>query len=208
MGRRGNLKRSICGSFFAGTIPNKIGRCVAGIVLVLLFWQDKEVESQEQNVSILVRLFRAAAASGAPILYFGELAFVVALVILCIWFANREPESGFRVRESDLKKPGRRSDAPKKLTSDSLAEAKLKPKAKPLQLAGISLQGEPHEILGVRADATEAQIQKAYRELMKRYHPDIVGRPGSREWEDAQKIAEAINRAKSDLLASRGKKST
>ena len=27
---------------------------------------------------------------------------------------------------------------------------------------------------------------------MKRYHPDLVGPPGSREWKDAQKIAEEI----------------
>jgi DnaJ-domain-containing protein 1 len=49
--------------------------------------------------------------------------------------------------------------------------------------------------------AIEVQIQSAYRELMKRYHPDRVGRPGTREWQDAQGIAEAINRAKRDLLA-------
>jgi hypothetical protein len=38
---------------------------------------------------------------------------------------------------------------------------------------------------------------------MKRYHPDLVGRPGSREWKDAQRIAEAINRAKEELAPRR-----
>lgn len=31
---------------------------------------------------------------------------------------------------------------------------------------------------------------------MKRYHPDHVGRLGTREWKDAQKFAEALIRAK------------
>ncbi len=73
-------------------------------------------------------------------------------------------------------------------------------KSEPLRLSGISIAGEPHEILGVRKTAAPAEIQKAYRDLMKRYHPDLVGPPGSREWKDAQKIAEALNRAKDELL--------
>lgn len=132
---------------------------------------------------------------------------LAALVGLVIWFSNREPESGFRVRESDLKKAkpgGGKSGAQSRLKApleDPLANAKMDPKSKPLRLSGIALTGEPYEILGIRADAAADQVQKAYRDLMKRYHPDIVGRPGSREWQDAQKIAETINRAKTEMLA-------
>ena len=86
-----------------------------------------------------------------------------------------------------------------KSTSDLLANAKIERKT-PLQLEGIRVDGPPHEILGVQPGAGAEEIQRAYRERMKQYHPDKVGPPGSREWNDAQKIAEAINRAKSELL--------
>ncbi len=69
-----------------------------------------------------------------------------------------------------------------------------------MRLTGIRIDGAPHEILGVSPQASPEEIQSAYRSLMKRYHPDRVGRPGSREWNDAQQIAEAINRAKELLL--------
>jgi DnaJ-class molecular chaperone len=35
------------------------------------------------------------------------------------------------------------------------------------------LTGNPYSILGVSSDATQAEIQKAYRRLAKKYHPDI-----------------------------------
>jgi hypothetical protein len=38
---------------------------------------------------------------------------------------------------------------------------------------------------------------------MKRYHPDVVGRPGTREWKDAQKIAESLTAARDSLLKNR-----
>ena len=119
-----------------------------------------------------------------------------ALVVLAlVMFRNRETPSGFKTRESDRKKPGQKGTK-----EDPLAQARLAPEAKPLRLSGISIFGAPHEILGISARATVAEIQKAYRELMKQYHPDKVGRPGTREWQDAQKIAEAINQAKEKML--------
>ena len=106
-------------------------------------------------------------------------------------------KSGFAVREADLpKKPRSFASA----TPDQrLANAKMERKA-PLALGGIRIDGPPHEVLGLSIGATEEQIQKAYRERMKQYHPDKVGRPGSREWQDAQKIAEAINHARNELI--------
>ena len=83
-----------------------------------------------------------------------------------------------------------------------MAQRKEKEKLR-LLISGFSFQGAPHEILGVQKNASESEIRKAHRELMKRFHPDKVGRPGSREWVDAQKIAEALNSARETLLLAR-----
>ncbi|RYZ67911.1 MAG: J domain-containing protein [Proteobacteria bacterium] len=85
---------------------------------------------------------------------------------------------------------------------NSAARAKSQEPAKPLQLAGFRTDAPPHEILGVTPHASVAEIQRAYKEMMKRFHPDRVGAPGSQAWQDAQPIAEAINRAR-DLMLKR-----
>ena len=108
----------------------------------------------------------------------------------------RESESRFRVREADLRKPKSRTEENRK---EQLAHARIKPK-NTLQLSGFSPVGQPHEILGIKLDASVSEIKKAYRDLMKLYHPDRIGAPGSRQWQDAQAIAEAINHAKEQML--------
>lgn len=128
------------------------------------------------------------------LVFYGGQALIVAVILILWLLRQKPPESGFRVREADLQKAKTSPHAPRQL-----AHARIIKKG-PLQLEGISITGEPHEILGVPENATASQIQSAYRELMKKYHPDLVGRPGSREWSDAQKIAEAVNRAKDQLL--------
>jgi len=124
----------------------------------------------------------------------------LALGLVFAWIAWKflRPDSGesqFQVREADRKGPATASAA-------DLAQAKMK-RNEPLQLMGIRIDGPPHQILGVSIQATPPEIQKAYRDLMKRYHPDKIGPQGSREWKDAQRIAEAINRAKDALLKQR-----
>tara|TARA_B110000977_G_scaffold172234_1_gene224481 strand:+ start:859 stop:1176 length:318 start_codon:yes stop_codon:yes gene_type:complete len=37
----------------------------------------------------------------------------------------------------------------------------------------------PHKVLGVKLDATESEIKKTYRKLVKKYHPDV--NPSSRK---------------------------
>lgn len=71
-----------------------------------------------------------------------------------------------------------------------------------LLLEGIRINGLPHETLGISPHAREPEIQKAYKDLMKRFHPDRVGPQGSQPWKDAQKIAEALNDARQKMLAS------
>jgi len=123
-----------------------------------------------------------------------------ALIVFTFWSLGRnKSESVFKVRESDTKKP--RPPGSKALPGQDLGAAKMK-MPETFRLSGIRIDGAPHEVLGIPARATEPEIQSAYRELMKQYHPDRVGRPGTREWNDAQKIAEAINNARKKMLDS------
>lgn len=123
-----------------------------------------------------------------------------------VFLRQRETPSGFKVREADLKKDLKKTIGSKPAlpdgSPDPLASARYAKKAEPLRIGGISIHGQPHEILGIQRSASEAEIRAAYRERMKQYHPDRIGRPGSREWQDAQAIAEAINSAKDKMLQS------
>jgi len=127
---------------------------------------------------------------------------LLAAFVLVAWlvFRPKETPTHFKRREADSKKapPG---TVPRE---DPLAQAKLK-RAERLALPGISLEGAPHEILGVAEEASRSEIEKAYKRLMKQYHPDSIGRPGSRQWQDAQRIAAAINQARKALLERRGR---
>lgn len=129
----------------------------------------------------------------------------VGLGVVFVWvawklFRGREPQSGFRVREADRRKGFRPREKAAELGSD-LGRQKKPKTTPPLQIEGIRIDGKPHEILGISENASKKEIQAAYMACMKRYHPDQVGRPGSREWIDAQKIAAALNQARNELLA-------
>jgi hypothetical protein len=126
-------------------------------------------------------------------LYAAQIGLGVGFILLVLRLRGGS-KSGFAVREADLKK-----NPKSKIPGPDLASARMERKV-PLALEGISLGGPPHELLGVAVGASEEEIQRAYRERMKRFHPDKVGRPGSREWNDAQQIAHAINDAKDELL--------
>jgi DnaJ-domain-containing protein 1 len=158
-------------------------------------------------LSWLIRLFEEQDPEKLKVFFlYGQLGVGLLLVYILFRFSNGKSESGFRLREADRlknRKPGKKEDvlaqARLSFRADSKADAQQK-KEKPLLLEGIRIDGAPHEILGVSSSATPEEIQKAYRQLIKRYHPDRVGRPGSREWADAQRIAEALNSAKDHLL--------
>jgi len=54
---------------------------------------------------------------------------------------------------------------------------------------------DPYETLGVPADATQAQIDKAYRQLMAKYHPDRVANASDDIRETAEQRTRAVNAA-------------
>jgi len=54
---------------------------------------------------------------------------------------------------------------------------------------------DPYETLGVAPDASQAQIDKAYRQLMAKYHPDRVAGAADEIRDIAEQRTRAINAA-------------
>lgn len=141
----------------------------------------------------------------------------VAFLFILLRMRFSGHKSGFKERESrrDRSSPFKKTTTkPGQIAPDPLAEAKMEESSRkskkhsPLLLEGLSiLDREPHEILNVAKEASTAEIQSAFRELMKRFHPDRVGPQGSREWQDAQKLSQAIIEAKETLMKRAKKKS-
>lgn len=130
-------------------------------------------------------------------LFFALQVLIGAAFLFAAWrfLRPRSSESNFRVREADLRrgqKPGSGEDV--------LGASRMKRPAEPLRLEGIRLDVPPHQLLGVAPQASTAEIQRAYRELMKRYHPDRVAPVDTPQWREAQRIADAIHRAKEEML--------
>src|SRR3954471_23851344 len=59
---------------------------------------------------------------------------------------------------------------------------------------------DPYTVLGVKRDATDAEIQKAFRRLAKKSHPDLF--PGDKKAEDRFKELNAAN----DIIGDPGKR--
>lgn len=107
--------------------------------------------------------------------HFGLVQVGISGAFILLWLFARsraESKSSFKLREADRELKFERG-------REATAAANEAPK-KPLQLGGIVKDGAPHEVLGISALATEPEIQKAYKEKMKRYHPDRLGPPDSR----------------------------
>ena len=130
--------------------------------------------------------------------HFGLIQIGISIVFILFWLNARNraaSKSGFKLREAD------RDDLRFARGEAATAAANEPTKKKdPLRLDGIVKDGAPHEVLGVSALASEEEIRKAYKEKMKRYHPDKLGAPGSREWTEGTAIAESINRARNAML--------
>lgn len=119
---------------------------------------------------------------------FGLLQIGISAFFIVFWLWSRSKEaskSGFKVREADRDLKFSRGDPG--------SGDKTERKKAPLRLAGIVKDGAPHEVLGVSALASEAEIKTAYKQRMKQYHPDRIGA-------ESTQIAEAINRARNEML--------
>lgn len=134
-----------------------------------------------------------------------SLVFLGAIALVFLALKEQKTGSGFRKREAD------RSDLDRILNQGpDLAQAKLRPKrppgekpvppAAPLALPGINLAGEPHEILGIPENADEILILKAYKEAIKRYHPDRVQGLPPEQMKFYQEVSSRLTEAKNELL--------
>jgi hypothetical protein len=133
-----------------------------------------------------------------------QLGFASVLILLAwLFFRPEEPQGRFKeYGKKAPPQPHQASDTLKGLKKDLPPPAQQRSRpAGPFLLEGFVGDGRPFEILGISPHADEKTIRSAHRELMKHYHPDRVGRPNSREWKDAQKIAETLNRARDEMLA-------
>ncbi len=123
-----------------------------------------------------------------------------SIVVFWTLLKSGSNQSQFRVREADRKDLNRLKKGP------DLAQAKLQsrkpapPPAPPLALPGIRLSGEPHEILGVDENATEAEVMRAYKEAIKRFHPDRIQGQAQEQLQFYQQASAKLNQAKDDLL--------
>ncbi len=126
---------------------------------------------------------------------------LIAGIIFCFRILKgAHPKSQFKVREAD------RADAIRTKGGPDLAQAKLNqskqkaPPPPPLGLPGMRMVGEPHEILGIAEDASEAEIMKAYKEAIKRFHPDRIQGQAQEQLKFYQEASSKLNSAKEEML--------
>lgn len=63
-----------------------------------------------------------------------------------------------------------------------------------------------YRVLGLTHDASDAEVDQAYRRLISQYHPDRLGGAASDLREQAERKAREINGAYDRIKASRGRK--
>lgn len=57
----------------------------------------------------------------------------------------------------------------------------------------------PHDILGIKKSATREEVNKAYKDLVRKYHPDLVSNMGQEIRDVAEKMMKELNRAYEQL---------
>ena len=134
--------------------------------------------------------------------HFGKLQFfLLAMAIFFVWnnIRTNTNASNFKKREAN------RDDLDRLMKNEhDLANAKIrKPKSviPPLSLPGISLTGEPHEILGVDLEASESEIMRAYKDKIKRFHPDRIQGQAKDQMKFYEQASAKINQAKEAMIS-------
>jgi hypothetical protein len=128
----------------------------------------------------------------------GLILLVLAAVFFYLFY--RRPVSNFKAREADREDLRQILQNGRDLGSNKLSRNRPTPPPPPLSLPGIRLSGEPHEILGIRPDADETEVIRAYKEAIKRFHPDTIQGPAKDQLEFYQKASAAINNAKNLMI--------
>jgi DnaJ-class molecular chaperone len=134
--------------------------------------------------------------------HFGKLQFVLlGMAIIFVWNNIRTSKnaSNFKKREAN------RDDLDRLMKIErDLANAKIhksKPAAAPLSLPGITLHGEPHEILDIAPEANESEIIRAYKDKIKKFHPDRIQGQAKDQMKFYEQASAKINQAKEAMIS-------
>ena len=127
-----------------------------------------------------------------------------ALLIL-VYLRNKSTPSQFKNREANRKDLDQLWKRGEDLSQSRLVDKKPQsrpatPPPPPLALPGLRMNGAPHEILGIAENATEAEVMKAYKEVIKRYHPDTIQGAAQDQILFYQEASARINEAKNVLI--------
>lgn len=126
-----------------------------------------------------------------------QIAFVIMVLLIWRIMKSGPSETGFKSREAN------RKDLDQLLKDkSSSAQSKIKKKSPTpiLGLPGITLNGEPHEILGVARNAAETEILRAYKEKIKLFHPDRIQGQAREQIRFYEEASAKINQAKETML--------
>ncbi|MDR1075527.1 MAG: DnaJ domain-containing protein [Xanthomonadaceae bacterium] len=69
-----------------------------------------------------------------------------------------------------------------------------------------SRRADPYQVLGLRSDASDAEVEQAYRRLMARHHPDKLVGADAQARAQAELKAREINAAHDRIRAQRKRK--
>ncbi len=123
-------------------------------------------------------------------------------LLSALWFLRiRQNPSQFRAREADRSDLDRFLNSSPESGRSSRAPGPRKNRPPPpLLLPGIRLTGEPHEILGIPENSTELEILRAYKEAIKRFHPDTIQGSAREQMRFYEEASARINDAKETMI--------
>ena len=125
----------------------------------------------------------------------------IAGAFFCIRILTKgQKTTQFKVREADRTDLNRLREGPDLAAAKMIRRVPEAPPPKPLSLPGIRLSGEPYEILGVNEDAKEPEIMRAYKESIKRFHPDRIQGQAKEQIQFYEQASAKLNQAKDDML--------